>query len=376
MSPQFEIQLISVVVAVACALPGVFLVLRKMAMMSDAITHTILLGIVIAFFMVHSFTSPLLIIGAALVGVLTVFLVELLYKTRLVSEDSAIGIVFPLLFSIAIIIISKYAGSIHLDVDSVLLGELAFAPFNRLKIAGVDIGPKSLYAMGTILLLNGAFILLFFKELKIVTFDPALASVLGFTPALIHYALMTSVSLTAVAAFEAVGSILVIAFMVGPPITAYLLTDDLKKMLGLSAFIGGLNGVLGYQLAHYLDVSIAGSMALMTGLVFLVVLIIAPERGLLTIARRRRFQRYDFAQKSMLFHLYNHEGEKNEATENGVDTIYEHLYWRKDFLDRILNQLKKEAFVIEDRGILKLTPKGRQHTIESYENIVASLNND
>lgn len=137
MTPQLEIQIIAVMVAVACSLPGVFLVLRKMSMMSDAITHTILLGIVIAFFITHSLTSPLLIVGAALVGVITVFLTEILNSTKLVSEDSAIGIVFPLLFSIAIIMISKYAGSVHLDTDSVLLGELAFAPFNRMKIGEI-----------------------------------------------------------------------------------------------------------------------------------------------------------------------------------------------------------------------------------------------
>ena len=141
---QLEIQLIALVVAVACALPGVFLVLRRMAMMSDAISHAILLGIVIAFFIVEDITSPFLIIGAALTGVLTVTLVELLHRTRLVKEDAAIGLVFPALFSLGVILISRYAGDVHLDVDAVLLGELAFAPFDRLVIAGRDIGPTAL----------------------------------------------------------------------------------------------------------------------------------------------------------------------------------------------------------------------------------------
>ena len=154
MTPELEIQLIAVIVAVASSLPGVFLVLRKMAMMTDAITHTILLGIVIVFFMTNSLTSPLLIVGAALMGVFTVFLTEVLNSTKLVSEDSAIGVVFPLLFSIAIIIISKYAASVHLDTDAVLLGELAFAPFNRMLVFGKDIGAKAIYSMGTILLIN------------------------------------------------------------------------------------------------------------------------------------------------------------------------------------------------------------------------------
>jgi len=370
LSAELEIQLIAIMVAIACSLPGVFLVLRRMAMMSDAITHTILLGIVIAFFITNDLSSPFLIVGAALMGVITVFLIELLNSTKLVSEDSAIGVVFPLLFSLAIIIISKYAGSVHLDTDSVLLGEIGYAPFNRLYIAGRDFGAKSLYSMGIVLLLNLIFIILFFKELKLVTFDPALAAILGFTPTLIHYGLMTMVSVTAVAAFESVGSILVIAFMIGPPISAYLLTDDLKKMIILSGLIGSINGILGYQLAAYLGVSIAGSMALMTGLVFLLIFIFAPKRGLLTVLRRRRIQKEDFAEKSLLFHLLNHEGEADELKESGIGTIAEHLNWKKDYLDKIINRLEENGIIYIEDDTIKLTEKGRIYTIESYEEIM------
>ena len=278
MTAGVEIQLIAVIVSAACALPGVFLVLRKMSMMSDSITHTILMGIVLAFFLTEDLSSPLLIAGAALMGVATVWLTETLMNTRLMSEDSAVGIVFPLLFSIAIILITRYAGSVHLDTDSVLLGELAFAPFDRLVVFGVDIGAKAIYTSGALLLINVILITVFYKELKIVTFDPMLASLLGFSPGLVHYGLMTLVSLTAVGAFEAVGSVLVVAFMIGPPLTAYLLTDELKKMLLLSAGFGALSGILGYHAALLPDVSIAGGMAVTTGLIFAVVFIFAPKR--------------------------------------------------------------------------------------------------
>lgn len=373
MSPEFEIQLIAVIVAVASSLPGVFLVLRKMAMMTDAITHTILLGIVIAFFMTHSLTSPLLIVGAALMGVFTVFLTEILNSTRLVSEDSAIGIVFPLLFSIAIIIISKYAGSVHLDTDAVLLGELAFAPFDRMVVFGKDIGAKAIYSMGIILVINILYITIFFKELKIITFDPALGAVLGFMPTLIHYSLMSIVSITAVGAFESVGSILVIAFMIGPPITAYLLTDNLKLMIILSGGIGAINGILGYQLAKLFDVSIAGSMAVMTGIIFLLVFVFAPKRGLITTISRRKKQKIEFAGKSLLFHILNHEGEEDEDLENGITTIKEHLNWREDFLKNILNELKKKNRIYVEKDIIKLTDSGRVYTKESYEEIICGV---
>lgn len=371
MTADQEIQLIAVVVAVACSLPGVFLVLRKMSMMTDAITHTILLGIVIAFFLTKSLTSPLLILGAAIMGVITVFLTEVLNSTRLVSEDSAIGVVFPFLFSIAIIIISKYAGSIHLDTDSVLLGELAYASFDRFILFGKDLGPKAVYSMGTILILNAIFIISFFKELKIVTFDPALATTLGFAPFLIHYSIMTLVSVTAVGAFESVGSILVIAFMIGPPITAYLLTDDLKFMIPLSALIGSINAILGYQLSSHFDVSIAGSMAVMTGIVFLIVFMVAPQKGLLTIIRRRKNQKFEFARKSLLFHVINHEGNEDENIELGVNTIQKHVNWDKKFLNKIMLTLKKEKKLYIEDGIVKLTDKGRAFAIKSYEEIAS-----
>lgn len=373
MSAGLEIQLIAIIVAIACSLPGVFLVLRKMAMMSDAITHTILLGIVIAFFATESLTSPLLIVGAALMGVFTVFLTEVLHSTGLVSEDSAIGVVFPLLFSIAIIVISKYAGTVHLDTDSVLLGELAYAPFNRLILFGRDLGPKALYSMSVILLLNLGFIWVFFKELKIVTFDPALATILGFTPAILHYSLMTLVSVTAVGAFESVGSILVIAFMIGPPVTAYLLTDDLKVMVILSALVGSINGVFGYQFAAYFDVSIAGSMAVMTGLVFLLVFVFAPNKGLVTIIRRRSSQKIEFAEKSLLFHILNHEGDADENIELGVNTICDHVNWDKKVLKKMLDSLKVRNKIYVENDVIHLTEYGREFAKKSYEEIVSEF---
>ena len=215
MSASVEIQLIAVVVAAACALPGVFLVLRRMAMMADAISHTVLLGIVLAFFVVADLQSPWLMLGAAAVGVLTVSLVELLNRTRLVKQDAAIGLVFPALFSLAVILISRFARGVHLDVDAVLLGELAFAPFDRIEILGLDL-PHALVTMGVILVLNAGLIALFYKELKLSTFDAGLAATLGFAPGLLHYGLMALVSVTAVGAFDAVGAMLVVALMVTP----------------------------------------------------------------------------------------------------------------------------------------------------------------
>lgn len=281
-SLHLEIQLVAVVVAVACALPGVFLVLRQMAMMSDAISHAILPGIVVGFLLSGDLSSPLLVLLAAATGLATVALVELLQRTRLVKEDAAIGIVFPAFFSVGVLLIATRAGEVHLDTDAVLLGELAFVAFDRFTIGGVDAGPRALWFTGGMLMLNVAFITAFYKELKLATFDAGLAAALGFLPGLLHYALMALVSATAVSAFDAVGSILVVALMIGPPATAYLLTDRLGVMLLLSAATAALAALSGYWLAQLMDASIAGAMATTTGLLFAVAILAAPRYGLVS----------------------------------------------------------------------------------------------
>ncbi len=362
---QFEIQLIASMVAIACALLGVFLVLRRMAMMSDAISHTVLLGIVIAFFITRSITSPFLLIGAALMGVITVSLVELINRTRLVREDAAIGLVFPAIFSIAVILISRFAGDVHLDTDAVLLGELVFAPFNRLTVFGMEV-PEALVTTSGILLINLLFILLFYKELKLATFDAALAAALGFLPGVIHYALMALVSLTAVGAFDAVGSVLVVAFMIAPPAAAYLLTDRLSRMLIYSALIGVFSAVSGYWLAHALDASIAGSMATMTGVSFLAAYLFAPERGLIAQARRRQTQRVEFALTMLTMHIAHHTATQETEQENQMARLDEHLRWSPQFVTEIVRLAEQDGLIRQHNGLLTLTENGLKRSQQEF----------
>ena len=361
MSPQVEVQLIAAVIAAACALPGVFLVLRRMAMMSDAITHTVLLGIVVGYFLTRDLDSPVLFLGAVLTGVLTVSLVELLNHTRLVREDAAIGLVFPALFSIAVILISRYAGNVHLDTDAVLLGELAFAPFDRINAFGYDLGPRALVVGGGILILNLSCLLLFYKELKLATFDAGLATALGFAPGLIHYGLMAVVSVTVVGAFDAVGVILVIALIIAPPAAAYLLTDDLPRLLGLSVLIGMVSAISGYWLARMLDVTIAGSIATMTGVWFGLVFLLAPQRGLIAIARRYVRQRWEFAQQMLTLHLLNHEGTPDAVQESYTATLHQHLQWQPGFTTRVVRRAEQQGLIQRQGERVVLTEIGRAH---------------
>tara|TARA_B100000809_G_scaffold263312_1_gene316261 strand:+ start:1201 stop:2304 length:1104 start_codon:yes stop_codon:yes gene_type:complete len=365
MSPQIEVLLIAIVVSVACALPGVFLILRRMALMSDAISHSVLLGIVVGFFIIGQVDSPILLIFAAAAGLATVSLVELLHRTQLVKEDAAIGIVFPALFSLGVILITKYASNVHLDQDVVLLGEIALAPFDRLTILGLNL-PRGLVAMALILVVNLLCIAVFYKELKISTFDSGLATALGFSPAFIHYGLMSLVSITAVGAFHAVGAVLVVALMIVPPATAYLLTDRLSIMLVISSLVGTISAILGYVVAIKIDASVAGAMASMTGICFLLTFLIAPQRGILAIIYRRFQQKWDFSQTMLLIHLVNHEGRKDEAEECNLHRINHHLSWSQTFTRNVVLYAEKQGSIQIEEQILRLTNQGREIADQAF----------
>ncbi|CAA0189268.1 metal ABC transporter permease [Tenacibaculum maritimum] len=367
-SAQIEIQVIASLVAIACAIPGTFLVLRKMALISDAISHSILPGLVIGFFITHDLGAPLLIVMAALSGIITVVLVEFIQKTRLVKEDTAIGLVFPALFSVGVILISKNANDVHLDTDVVLLGELAFAPFDRLLVNGIDLGPKSLWVVGMILLITVGLLLAFFKELKISTFDAGLATALGFSPAILHYGLMSVASVTTVGAFDAVGAILVVALMIAPAATAYLLTDDLKKMLFFAAFFGVFSAILGYWLAHWLDASISGSMTTVLGIVFLLAYLFAPKRGLVAVLYRNKQQRIEVSLLTFLLHLNNHK----EKEERHINHLNEHINWQKVRSKSVVDLALRNNMIVIKGDIISLTEKGKTFTEKAIDYIITN----
>jgi manganese/zinc/iron transport system permease protein len=275
MGNSFWIILTGALVAGSCAILGSYLILRKMAMVGDAISHAVLPGIVIAFFITGSRSAVPMLLGAGAFGLLTTFLIEFFHRRGKLQSDAAIGVTFTFFFALGVILVSAFASQIDLDTDCVLYGELAYVPLDIWLLAnGTNLGPRTVWIMLSILLLILTFVILFYKELFLSTFDPAFASAIGISTSFWHYALMGMVSLTTVAAFESVGAILVMAFLIVPPATAYLLTRDFKIMLFLSAGIGVLVAFLGYYLAVYLDASIAGSMASVAGTCFFCVFLI------------------------------------------------------------------------------------------------------
>ncbi|MCM3236604.1 metal ABC transporter permease [Heyndrickxia oleronia] len=281
------IMLIGALVASSCSLVGCFLVLRKMSMIGDAISHAILPGIVIAFLLSGTRDSFVMMIGAAVIGIITVFLIQM-FQNNGVQSDASIGVVFTALFAGGVVLVSLFTRQVDLDLDCVLYGEIAYAPWDTFIINGVELGPKAVWIVGSIFLLNILVIGLFYKQFKLCSFDPAMAAALGIPVVFFHYLLMSLVSLTTVSSFESVGAILVVGMIIVPAATAYLLTDRLFIMIIYSIITGIVSAVLGYYFAYLMDASIAGCMIMVAGFLFLITLFASPKHGVLFKKWRRK----------------------------------------------------------------------------------------
>ncbi|OEK04414.1 metal ABC transporter permease [Roseivirga misakiensis] len=293
------IILTSSLFAIACGLLGCFLVLRKMAMVGDAISHAVLPGIVIAFLFTGTRDSFEMIIGAGLLGIFSTFLIEFFHKRAKLQTDASIGVTFTSLFALGVILISVFAGQVDLDQECVLYGEIAYVPIDLwITDSGTNLGPRALYISSITLILIILFIRIGFKQLYITTFDPAFAATTGVSVALWNYLLMGSVSMTTVAAFDSVGAILVVALMVAPPATAYLLTDNFKKMLLITSIIAIVISILGYYLAVMLDGSIAGAVVTVAGIIFGIVYLFSPSNGILFKRMAQKREAKNLAQKT------------------------------------------------------------------------------
>lgn len=352
MSPAAVIVLVGAVVASSCALVGSFLVLRRAAMLGDAISHSVLPGIVLAFLFTGSRAPLPMVVGAGALGVVTVFLVERLQRSRRLYEDASIGVVFPALFAIGVILVSRFAGQVDLDLDCVLYGEIAFAPWDILIVGGRSLGPKALWVNGAILLANLALVLVLWKELKLTSFDPGLAESAGIDPRRLHYVLMSAVSVTVVGAFESVGAILVVAMLVVPPATAYLLADRLGTLVVLAVAAGIASVGIGYAGARALDASVSGGIATAAGLMFVAAATLAPRDGLVARALSRRVLARRLAGDLVLVHL------REEGGVVPVDAMLRRFNWPRKRFDRVLSPLLRAHRVSIDAGRVHLREGG------------------
>ncbi len=266
---SFYIILTGAMVAASAAILGSFLVLRRMAMLGDAISHAVLPGIVVAFLLSGYRESIFLLIGAAGSGLLATFLIELLHRKARLPEDASIGISFTWLFAIGVLLISAYTGQVDLDEECVLYGEIAYVPLDLIKLGTNWYLPRPLLVSATLLAVTMLYLLFSFKGLKLLSFNEDHARSLGVRTQVWHFSFMAMVSLVTVLSFEIVGAILIVALLVVPAATAYLWSKSLIPMLVLAVTLGVLSAVGGYYLAASLNGSIAGAMVTVAGILLL-----------------------------------------------------------------------------------------------------------
>jgi len=277
-TPTLAIALTAIFTAISCAVLGAFLVLRKMTMVGDAISHAVLPGIAIAYLLSQSRASLPMFLGAALVGVFATVVIEILSKKWKVQSDASIGMTFTTLFALGVVLITYWSDKVDLDQECVLYGEIAFVPFNTWTMAGKSMGPIALWSSGILLLMVLVYTLVGFKGLLMSSFNEDYAAVLGIGIGAWNLSLMSMVSLATVVSFESVGAILVVALLVAPAATAYLVSSQLKRMIALSALFGFSGSLGGYLLSAALDTSIAGGIATTLGIQFAVVLTLVQLR--------------------------------------------------------------------------------------------------
>lgn len=361
------IILAAVLCAMACALPGSFLVLRRMSMMGDALSHAVLPGLAVAFLLTGSRSGPVMLIGAAVVGVITALLTQLITSLGKVEESASMGVVFTTLFALGLVLIRMAADHVDLDPGCVLYGAIETVPLDMVRVGGLHL-PRVVLILSVTLLVNTLLVLVFYKELKVSSFDPALATTLGINANLMHYLLMTVVAATTVASFEAAGSILVVAMLIVPGATALLLTQRLGPMLLISLVIAAMSGVLGHVGAitlprafGYADTNTSGMMSAAAGLLFLLALLFAPRQGVLSRIAHRMALSVRIAAEDVLGQLYRFE----EAAGNELGQLMplpelESRLTAGAVVRRLaIESLRRRGRVVADATGCRLTPVGR-----------------
>lgn len=317
------IVVVGALAAIASTLLGNFLVLRKMSMLGDAITHAVLPGIAVAFYVSQSRSSVAMFVGAVVVGILTALFTEWIRDSGEVDEGASMGVVFTSLFALGLVLLVQTADAVDLDPKCVLYGSIELAPEDRIQLGSWEV-PRSVLVLLPVTLVNALFVLVFFKELRLTSFDPALATTMGISSRLMHYALMVLVSVTAVACFESVGSILVVAMFVVPAAAAYMLTDRLGVMIGISVVIAAASAALGHLSAivvprwfGYGSTTTSGMIAVSAGGLFLAAAALGPKHGVLVKLVRRQLLSLRILCDDIVAYLFR--GEESDREPAGIE---------------------------------------------------------
>lgn len=322
------ILLIAVLAAIACAIPGSFLLIRRQSMLGDAISHAVLPGIALGFLVSGTRDSQWMFLGAAVAGVATAVFAQLLISVGRVDKGAALGIVFTTFFAIGLVLIVQTADRVDLDPSCVLYGQIEVAPLDTVELAGWEV-PRAVLVLSSMLGVSILVMLIMWKELVISSFDPAVAHSQGIAPGVVQQVLMVLVAATCVAAFETVGSILVISLLVAPAAAARLLTDRLGVLLPLAAVLAAATALVGQFAALTMpgklvsgaeDASIAGMIALTSGVLVFVAVIASPRRGVVSRWINVQRLRLRTVEEDLLGALY-----RREAEGRGDASLHMHL---------------------------------------------------
>jgi ABC-type Mn2+/Zn2+ transport system permease subunit/Mn-dependent DtxR family transcriptional regulator len=264
----------SITIGISCGLIGTYIMLRRMSLIGDALAHAVLPGVVVSF-MIAGKSEVGLFVGAVVSGILTVLLIGFVNRNSRIKEDTSIGIIFTGAFALGILLVSQLK-QVHIDLSSYLFGD----------VLGVSTGDITLSLIIMVIII--ACILLFYKQLLITSFDPTMAMTIGISTTVVHYMLMTLLSMSIVAGLQSVGVILIIAMLITPPATAYLLSDNLKKILVLSAIFGMLSSVIGLYLSYHFNFASGASIVLVAVTLFMLAFLFSHKEGVVTRLIRRR----------------------------------------------------------------------------------------
>ncbi|MHC4828782.1 MAG: metal ABC transporter permease [Planctomycetota bacterium] len=345
----------------ACGTIGCYLLLRRLSLLGDAISHAVLPGIVFAFFVAGSRAVLPILIGAAATGLLASFFIETLERGGTLQKDAAIGVTFTALFSLGVLMIALKGDAVDLDQACVLYGEIGMIHFDVLEMTWggrlIDLGPRAFVGLLLAFGLVVAFIAALWKELLVSSFDPALARATGIPATLIHYLLMAVVSVTVVASFESVGSILVVALLVVPGATAYLLTDRFGWMLVISCVVAVISSLGGFYLSRAASCSISGAMTVVLGAQFTLAFLAAPRQGLVTRAITRRLLRLRIGAENLLGELAR-ATEREEAVP-GLAAVAQRLGWSGGFARSVARYTERRGLTEREAGgSIRLLAKG------------------
>ena len=350
---------IAVLAAVTCSLCGVFLVVKREALVAEGLSHSVLPGIIVAYLILEDRSSPLLFVGAGVMGLVMVLLVDAIRQTRLVNADASLGIVFSALFSIGVLLASLHLRNVHFHADCIIDGNLASASLRPLVVGGVELGPKAFFVLLGSLSLVLVFITLFFKELKLMAFDSSLSHSLGFSPRLMHLSWLGLVSVTTVCAFETAGSILVVALMIAPPATAYLVTKRLSSMLWVSATVGALSAAIGFYIGLLLDISPTAPIATASGFLFLGTVVFAPKQGLVSKSRRRVHHRSILFQHLLLGQVARHSRKNPGSSGLTTESAFSAATWSRSQFQAAKRSCLQQNYLIDQGGSLAMTQVGQ-----------------